>query len=289
LAVMSDPHLPGRIMAAKEKLMADLNSWSGLDRVTVLGDVCQTVGSAKEYVEVKRFFGRLQKPLWPIVGNHDYIYSDEVTSIGRKLKALPQERKDKLERFRQTFNIPEVYYAQTLAGYRLIFLSPDDLTTSQLTRISDDQVKWLAVELSRHKDQPTIIFFHGPLDGTYRFAGQVSHDANYMAQPGQDLDELLSQNRQVFLWVSGHVHLAPMHPDFMSPLNLYQGRVTNIHTPDCDGRSNYSADDAKLTVHDHTWTNHLFFRPDRVEVKTFSHKDQAWLDKFNRVFPRPKP
>jgi hypothetical protein len=40
--------------------------------------------------------------------------------------------------------------------------------------------------------------------------------------------------------------------------------------------------DDSVAKHDTIWTNSLFLYPDRVVVKTFDHKKDAWLDAMTR-------
>ena len=40
LVLLSDPHLPGRILPVKEKALQTINSWADVDRVAVVGDIC---------------------------------------------------------------------------------------------------------------------------------------------------------------------------------------------------------------------------------------------------------
>jgi predicted MPP superfamily phosphohydrolase len=49
IAILSDLHLPGRILQKKEKAIETLNTWRDLDMVAVLGDICEDHGSVEEY------------------------------------------------------------------------------------------------------------------------------------------------------------------------------------------------------------------------------------------------
>ena len=41
--------------------------------------------------------------------------------------------------------------------------------------------------------------------------------------------EVLADNPQVFLWVSGHTHTAATNPNFAAPVNRYKGRIVNLY------------------------------------------------------------
>lgn len=291
IAVLSDLHLPGRILPQKERVVETLNAWPDLDMVVALGDICEDVGSVEEYAFAKQFLARLKKPVWPVAGNHDYIYYDinpftpnEKIPKGKHVVAASAgARRAKLQRFKESFGLPEVYYAKQAGPYRLVFLSTDHLYLSYRTAVSEAQLEWLGAELARHRAAPTIVFFHGPLEGTIGGENLVDNDPfNYMAQPSREIRRILLENPQVFMWVAGHAHIAPANANFNGPLALYERRVAVIHCPGMSGSSYLSETDKKGTRHEALWTRSLFLHPDRVVVKTFDHEKGAWMESLTR-------
>ena len=272
LVVMADTHLPGSHYTENERVIAQINTRRDVDLVTVLGDLCFERGTVEEYSAAKRFFSRLQKPLCPVVGNHDYIY-DDLISHERKTKANAIIREEKLRRFRETFTPEGLYYEKRMGAYLLLFLSTDHLTTSRLAEISDTQLAWFRKRLEANRDQPTIVFFHAPLKGTFGKDDRRAGDQNYYAQPEEKIEGLIADNPQLFLWVSGHLHLPATNASFKSPVNLYQGRVLNIHTSDMKRRN--------------IWTNSLYLYEDRVVVRTYDHRRGQWVENLDRTVPRP--
>jgi len=103
VVVLSDPHLPGRNIPMKQKTIETINSWPDVDRIAVLGDICQDLGTVEEYNYAKKFFSRVKKPFYPITGNHDYIYDDLKTAAAKRVKAPSSVRKAKLERLKKLF------------------------------------------------------------------------------------------------------------------------------------------------------------------------------------------
>ena len=75
LVVLGDMHLPGNNLALKAQVLQTINSWRDVEAVVAVGDLCEGDGSAAEYAAIKSFFEPLAKPLLPVVGNHDFIYS----------------------------------------------------------------------------------------------------------------------------------------------------------------------------------------------------------------------
>ena len=286
IVLMADAHLPVRtevvqdvakqlrIEAAKEKTLQDINAWDDVAQVAVLGDITAERGTVEEYAYAVRYFEALKKTLFPMVGNHDYMYADTLSEKGKHLRADARERQEKLERFKAAFHLPEVYYSKQEAGYLLLFLSPDSLDGKYLTELSPRQLAWAQQQLEAKPQLPTIVFFHAPLAGTLAPYNKEANTPNFIAQPEAALAELIQRHPQIFLWVSGHTHTPATNASFASPVNVYAGRVTTIHNADMD----------RETI----WTNSLYLYPDRVVVKTFDHKRGAWLEQLERTVYLPK-
>lgn len=287
IALLSDLHLPGHLKDQKGRIIENLNSWDDLDAVAVLGDVTQHRGMKAEYEYAKTFFSTLKAPVLPITGNHDYLYEDEPGATGKNRKASPAVRSEKLERFKQLFSLEAIYYTKIVNGYLLVFLSEDDRNSSFLSTVSKEQLDWLETTLAANRKMPTVIFFHAPLEGTFSGKADNVGRADFFAQPSERIDRILQANRQVFLWVSGHIHFAPSHRSFNAAENLYKGRVLNLHNPDLNGSSYLSADDVKTTRHQGLVTNSLFLYPDRVVIRLYDHQGHAWLP-GERVVSLPK-
>ncbi|HTZ17214.1 MAG TPA: metallophosphoesterase [Dissulfurispiraceae bacterium] len=269
IVVLGDPHLPGETLAQKEQVRATINNWNDIDLVVAVGDICEEVGDDAEYAKAKAYFGAFTKPLALIGGNHDYIYEDSLSKTGKKVKARESTRGYKLDHFKKTFGLPQVYYTKSLGRYLMVFLTPDDLQASALTTISTAQYKWFETILAANREKPTIVFFHGPLSGTLDNYSKNANTDDYVAQPREEIRRILADNPQVFLWVSGHTHTSPKEPSFASAVNLYEGRVMNIHNSDMKRQ--------------HIYTNSLFLYNDRVIVKTFDHEKGTWMPALERT------
>jgi predicted phosphodiesterase len=273
LVILGDPHLPGKEVTAKEDVIKTINSWNDVDMAVALGDICFELGTADEYSFAKQFFSQLKKPAYFIAGNHDCMYDDFLDPKGKKIKAYPGSREKKLKRFRETFNLPQNYYSMKLSDYLLIFLSTDELRSYDLARVSERQLDWLQSELGQNKKFSTIIFFHAPLKGTLHDYSKNINTIDFIAQPEKKIREVIRQNPQIFLWVSGHTHTPATNESYASEINHYEKQVTNIHNCDMN----------RGTI----WTNSLYLYPDKVMVKTFNHKKDAWMDKLERIIRAP--
>lgn len=281
LVLLSDAHIPGRNRPMKEKARADINSWQDADAVGILGDLCQDMGTPEEYAAVKAYLSGFQKPVYSIGGNHDYAYS---MAPGFKDLANPRERAEALDRLKAAAKIPDVRYSLKWGRYLLIFMSVDDLRYEDITAISTATLSWLEATLEADKNSPAVIFYHAPLEGTLRTRNSVSGKPRFEALPRAEIKSLLRAHPQVFLWASGHTHIAPGNAHFRHPVNLYDGRVYDVQVPDMDGRSFLSADDKELKNHAGLWSVSLYFYPDKVVVKTYDHQEGKWLEGLTREF-----
>lgn len=284
VVVLSDIHLPVRpevkdterqqkIIAAKNKVRADVNSWDDVWRVAVIGDLVAGFGTDKEREYAAGYFSQYRKPLAIVLGNHDYIYEDSLSRFGTRVRGDAALRAEKIRKFRDAFHLPKVYYSQKAGQYLLIFLSVDSLDSGQLTQMSEEQLNWLRQELAANTGRPTIIFFHAPLKGTLTNYRESINTPDFVAQPDKALAPILRQHPQVFLWVSGHTHTAATQNDFAAPVNAWEGRIMNIHNADMD----------RETI----WTNSLYLYPDKVVIRTFDHAQDRWLDGLERTIALP--
>ena len=285
IVVLSDVHLPvrpevtdparrQRIIAAKDKVVEDINSWKDVLQIAVIGDLAAGFGTDQERAYAAQYFSRLDKPLSIVLGNHDYIYEDTLSRFGTRVRGDASLRETKIRKFRETFSLNEVYYSRQVGRYLLVFLSTDSLDSGQLTQMSEEQLTWLRRVLSGNVGKPTIIFFHAPLKGTVSNYRESVNTPDFIAQPEKPIAQILRDNPQIFLWVSGHNHTPATQSDFAAPINVWEGRVTNIHNADMD----------RETI----WTNSLYLYRDKVVIKTFDHRQEAWLDALERTVMLPK-
>jgi 3',5'-cyclic-AMP phosphodiesterase len=274
IVLLGDPHLPGKFLAQKEAVLRTINAWPDVALVVALGDICQDVGTEQEYAAARQYFGKLVKPLVPIPGNHDFIYSDIKMPNGTRFKGSAVEKQNKLAKFQKTFGMPALYHSKLAGNYKLIFLATDDTQSDQLTRISRAQLEWLRSELKRDQNKPTIIFFHAPLLGTLSNDKKNANSTNFIAQPQDDLREIIQKNPQIFLWVCGHMHVPATHKDFRSGTNLYGNQVYTLHNADMN----------RATI----WTNSLFLFPDKIVIKTYNHQRGAWMPELEKTLVPPR-
>ena len=282
ILVLGDPHLPvreretkdiamrQRIIQAKEEVIKDINEWQDVEKVAVVGDIAAQFGTKEEYEAAKTYLANIQKPLAIVTGNHDYMYADGFSPSGHFIKADRDLRARKLQQFKEQFLLESLYYSYEAGPYHLIFLSPDSLDAPHLTQMSAEQLGWLEQDLQAHREAPTVIFFHAPLDGTLRSYNKMVNQPDFIAQPAAPLDSLLRDNQQIKLWVSGHTHTPATNPSYADrSINIYKDtEVLVIHNADMDREK--------------IWTNSIYLYPDKIVVRTFNHADKCWEDALER-------
>lgn len=292
VAVVSDMHIPEEPnwkRPYQDEVINTFNSWEDLDLVVSTGDTVDKGGSAASQVEAKEFLDQLDAPYRVITGNHDYIYADSYIKnpkTGHTTKQGSEGRVEKLEFFVENWGLEDVFGSERLGNYLLVFLSADGLYTNHYVELSPRQLEWLEKELGENKDVPTIIFCHCPLTGSVipgdfeiGPTGMPFLDSDY-AEPADEIREILLENEQVFMWVSGHLHMKPDNPSFASDINLWEDQVWVIPC-------------SNLNSGEQIWTNHLILLSDplvpaEVVVMTYAHYEQEWLPDFERHIKVPE-
>lgn len=269
IVVLGDPHYPGKNPEMKNAVIASINEWPDVELVAVVGDLCDEVGRPAEYEAAGAFMGKLKKPKALIVGNHDYFYKNELAGGSDPDPADSATRAAKLDQFKLTFGMDSLYYSKPLGDYLLIFLSTDNLTSENFAEMSSAQLDWFRAELAKNRNTPTIVFFHAPLKGTLTLYDRPK----FFAQPDGAIEQILNENPQAFLWVSGHVHLSANRNEFQRGDKLYLERVHDVALSDMD----------RSTI----WTTSLYLYPDRVVVRAWNHRKGLWENSKDVTALRP--
>ena len=270
IAIIGDPHLPGRQLELKQRVIDDINSWEDVDLVVCTGDLCATVGTEEEFSFAADFFKQLKKPFITLLGNHDNFYSDK-----GYFAASPAERQLKLKRFARYFPEQKLYFSRHYADYRLYFLAVHNPESECFSSISQTQLDWFNKELKRFPEQKAIVFCHAPLwsSEVVKFYPQAF---NYIAQPEEQFRKIIKRNRQVALWVSGHVHFGMKKELINHPFNLYENRVFNILNTDMDGFSVLDME-IKPRFHNRIWTRKLFLDDNGYHCTVYDHLERKEL------------
>ncbi len=272
-----DPKERSEIMERKRNAAMEITSWKDADLCVFTGDLVEKYATASEYKLAKQFTDLIKLPKAFVAGNHEVVYSEFPESDGTERRAGPMERLLHLRRYTDYFG--DLYYTKRLGGYLLVFLSPDKTDAARVPDKSDEpyagelserELGWLSMTLEQNRDTPTLIFCHTPLEGSFLKDYPGNGERNF-TQPSLKIRDLLASNPQVMFWVSGHTHTRPTSASFSNPVNRQIGTaVVDIHNPSWKGSE--------------IWTNSIYLYKDRVEVRTYSHKDHRYLDAYNRSY-----
>ncbi|HAE39139.1 MAG TPA: hypothetical protein DCG57_10940 [Candidatus Riflebacteria bacterium] len=268
VAVIADLHVQDSKQKMLQTAVKAINALPGIYAVAITGDLCRKIGSPAEYSEMIKLVSRFKVPIFAVPGNHDILYRDFFGKNNLKLRTSPAERKAKLERFRKALKLKSLRFSRKVGGHLLVFLPNDDLKGKWLVSLSTGALNFLKDTLRKNRDVPTIIFCHAPLEGSYVKERKLGpHNSN--AQPAGKIREILKNNPQVFLWVSGHLHIGPASNEYHNSANKV-GKVTVIHTPAIGTNS--------------AWMRVLDLTPARAKVRTYNAKTGKYAKKYERVF-----
>jgi 3',5'-cyclic AMP phosphodiesterase CpdA len=244
-----------------------VNALKDIYALAVVGDLCSKLGTPAEYDVLRRGLQNAEVPVYPVPGNHDILYKDNLVN-GEKKRGTPAEKKHKQDVFKKTFNLKSLYYAKKAGGHLLVFLPNDTLQGIPCVLPSDDAFEFLRKTLRENRDMPTIIFCHAPLTGSYGDKKTMPPiQAN--VQPARKIQKILRENPQVYLWFSGHLHITPSQKYFNFAGNKVGG-VTVIHVPPSQ-------------IHN-SWVQTVRLSPKGATVRTLDVKSGKYLKKHTRVF-----
>ncbi|OGK08729.1 MAG: hypothetical protein A2W80_04140 [Candidatus Riflebacteria bacterium GWC2_50_8] len=268
VAVIADLHVQDSKQKMLQTAVKAINALPDIYAVAITGDLNKKIGSPAEYSEMIKLVSRFKVPIFAVPGNHDILYRDFFGKNNLKLRTPPAERKAKLERFRKALKLKSLRFSRKVGGHLLVFLPNDDLKGKWLVSLSTGALNFLKDTLRKNRDVPTIVFCHAPLEGSYVKERSLGpHNSN--AQPAGKIRAILKNNPQVFLWVSGHLHIGPASNEYHNQANKV-GKVTVIHTPAIGTNS--------------AWMRVLDLTPARAKVRTYNAKTGKYAKKYERVF-----
>jgi hypothetical protein len=161
----------------------------------------------------------------------------------------------------------------------LYFLAVYNPKSECFSSISPKQLDWFSKELEKFPKQKAIIFCHAPLwsSEVVKFYPQAY---NYITQPEEEFKKIIRRNRQIALWVSGHVHFGMKKELINHPFNLYENQVFNILNTDLDGFSVLDLE-IKPKFHRGIWTRKLFLDDNGYHCTVYDHLDRKELTELN--------
>ena len=183
----------------------------------VAGDVCDDWGYEKDLVQMNAFLSRLKSPVLYGIGNHETLLKSEfgpgynMDPFGNFLAA--QKAINGLDKLLYSFN----------AGRWHFVVWPDPLRMN-FWETHPHYFDWLERDLEKHKERPTMVFQHVPIQPI----GITPH-INYAESVyvRRTFLEQLARHGNVKYVLSGHVHI-PVKASFKTAVSIRGINLINI-------------------------------------------------------------
>jgi len=174
-----------------DRLLADVVSAINAERINftiLLGDLTNK-GLAYEFDNVTKRLNTLDKPFYPVIGNHDKSEGAWVTEWAR----LGQEN---------------TTYSFNFAGWHFIVLDSVNDPNTEQGILTDDIMNWLQDDLKAHKTMPTIICLHFLVNDVPGLAELCAIlGSNPYIENNKGFKVMLNNYTNVVAVLSGHGHL----------------------------------------------------------------------------------
>jgi 3',5'-cyclic-AMP phosphodiesterase len=156
------------------------------DLCLVTGDIVES-GDASEYALAREILARLPTPYYVIPGNHD-------------------ERGTFREAFSDHAYLPRdgEFLHYTLEEWPLRIIALDTVIPRQTEgTLCEARLQWLAKQLAREADRPTLIMMHHP---PFRTGSRAIDEASFTNR--EALGEIIARHWNIEAMLCGHVHRA---------------------------------------------------------------------------------
>ena len=272
ILILSDLHLP--INPEASRRIVENRAYLGqMDFAVLLGDQCGSFATEKEYAAVDRFVRELKVPYTAINGNHEFYFQTPESDDPAKrhwTETSPQEKREKLARFRHFFGLDGLWRAWHTPLGSFIFLGLDDVENHKTESLSAAQYEFFEASLAVAPHLPAWVFCHAPLMLGRRL-GMVYYDEERSAcvEPQSSAREKIENRAAPLFWMSGHIHLRADHPLF--PAYAITPNVWQVHCPDSWGYSRWLREQHSPQRHGELYSRHLEINQDEVTFVTYDH------------------
>ncbi len=175
----------------------------------ILGDIVDGQGQARNFIQMARYFEKLESPMLYAIGNHETKYKSVFTP-GYNMEAFnnyfdAQQKMNGLELILYSFNLGSWHF----------IIWPDPLREN-FWETHPHYFDWLERDLEKYKNRPTVFFQHVPshpigINPLINYAESV--DVKRL------LLKILSKHENVKYNFSGHVHI-PIKASFKTAVTF---------------------------------------------------------------------
>ncbi|RCV64525.1 3',5'-cyclic AMP phosphodiesterase CpdA [Methanophagales archaeon] len=195
----------GRMYKYTDRLLADVVTAINAESVNftiLLGDLTDN-GLAYEFDNVTKRLNTLDKPFYPVIGNHDKSEGAWVTEWAELWQG-------------------NTTYSFNFSGWHFIVLDSVNDTNPEQGILTEDITKWLQDDLKAHKTMPSIICLHFLVNDVPGLAElSAISSSNPYIDNNKEFKVLLNNYPNVVAVLSGHGHLNSI---------TYSNNVTFIET-----------------------------------------------------------
>ncbi len=281
---LSDLHLP----KPSAQIILDNRAFlDHMDFVVLLGDMVGCYATDREYGAVREFVAGVDRPYTPVCGNHEWYFEEFSEASGLYGEVWAQasnaEQRAALEKFRQFYEVGELWRSFESPLGRFVFLSLDAVESQKQEVLSEAQLQWLAREVERAGEKPLFLFCHAPLMLRKRLEmTYYEEERSGCVELVGELRDALERRAAPSFWMSGHIHLHPDHPLF-APYRC-GGNVWQIHCPDSWGFGRWKRDHIIPAFYDGPFSRHLEIDASGVWFVTHDHRKQSERERLRVDF-----
>lgn len=239
----------------------------------VAGDVCDDWGYEKDLVQMNSFLSKIKSPVLYGIGNHETLLRSEF-GPGYNMDAFnhflaAQKAMNGLDKLLYSFN----------AGQWHFIVWPDPLRTN-FWETHPHYFDWLERDLEKHKERPTMVFQHVPIQPIgitphINYAESVYVRRTYL--------DILAKHGNVKYCLSGHVHI-PVKASFKTAISMRGIKLINLpaagYRPRSFGEEDYYGGPSQGVALIHIKENKASIQYKTVTEEVFEYPDQ--LPEFDK-------
>lgn len=233
----------------------------------VAGDVCDDWGYEKDLVQMNNFLSKIKSPVLYGIGNHETLLRSQF-GPGYNMDPFSnffaaQKAMNGLDKLLYSFN----------AGQWHFIVWPDPLRTN-FWETHPHYFDWLERDLEKHKERPTMVFQHVPIQPIgitphINYAESVYVRRTYL--------DILAKHGNVKYCLSGHVHI-PVKASFKTAISMRGIKLINLpaagYRPRSFGEEDYYGGPSQGIALIHIKGNQASVQYKTVTEEVFEYPDQ---------------